>query len=104
MNFRIDIYHHFPAAGTDAKLDALLAKLTNMETMMPTLDEVLAKVTEESTKIDSLATLTAGLKQQLADALADVNLTPEQQAKVDAIFAGITGNEQKVVDAIDANT
>jgi len=29
---------------------------------MPTLDEVLAEVTEEGTKLDSLATFIAGLK------------------------------------------
>ena len=71
---------------------------------MHTLDELIAAVTEESTQIDSLVTLTAGLKQMLADALADVNLTPEQQAKVDAVFASVADKTAEVVEAINANT
>jgi hypothetical protein len=68
-----------------------------------TLDEVLADVTEESTVIDSLATLTAGIKTQLDAALKGA-LTLEQQAKVDAIFAAVEANKKKVADAITANT
>ena len=67
-----------------------------------TLDDILNDVGDESTKIDSLGTFVAGLKQQLADALAGV-LTPAQQAKVDAIFAAVETNKAKVVAAMDQN-
>ena len=70
---------------------------------MITLDDVLNDVTDETTKIDSLGTFVAGLKQQVADALAGV-LTPAQQTKVDAIFAAVETNKAKVVAAMDANT
>lgn len=106
---RIDHYHHIvQSADTErfqrlviGKLDSILTKL---EVMMPTLDEVLADVQAESTQIDSLATLTAGIKQQLIDALAGTVLPPEVQAKVDAVWAGVEANKAKVVDAINANT
>ena len=72
--------------------------------IMASLDQVLTDVQDESTQIDALSTLTAGLKQQLADALAGVNLPPDVQAKVDAVFAGVEANKAKVVAAINANT
>lgn len=74
------------------------------ERMAKTLDEVLAAVTPLSTKIDSLITLTNGIEQQLKDALAGTVLSPDTQAKVDAVFDQITSNATKVQAAIDANT
>lgn len=74
-----------------------------MEKIMATLDEILADVTDEGTKIDSLGTLIAGLKQQIADALAGTTLPPAVQAKVDAVFAGVQANKGKVQAALDAN-
>lgn len=70
---------------------------------MSTLDEVLADVTEEGTKLDSLSTFIAGLKQQIADALSGATLPPAVQAKVDAVFAGVESNKAKVQAALDAN-
>lgn len=72
--------------------------------MAHTLDETLAAVTAESAKDDSIIALLAGLKQQLADALANANLSPENQAKVDAIFDQATANAAKIDTAITANT
>lgn len=74
-----------------------------MEKMMDTLDNILADVTEESTKLDSLSAFIAGLKQQIADALAGTTLPPAVQAKVDAVFAGVEANKAKVQTALDAN-
>lgn len=75
--------------------------LDRMENLMATLDEVLADVTEEGTKIDSVMTLIDGLKKQIDD--LNLNLSPEEQAKVDAIFAGVEANKGKVQAALDAN-
>lgn len=92
---------------TEVLLRVLLHKmdlvLQNQERIMATLDEVLASVADESTKIDSLSTFIAGLKQQIADALAGVTLPPAVQAKVDAVFEGVEANKAKVVTAMDAN-
>ncbi len=78
--------------------------LKGQEKIMATLQQVLDAVTAEKTAIDSLAALTAGLKQQLADALSGVTLPAEVQAKVDAVFAGVESNKQEVLDALAANT
>lgn len=77
---------------------------TKIENMAQTLDEVLQAVTDESTVDDSIIALLNGISQQLKDALAGATLSPESQAKVDAIFAGINQNKQKVADAVTANT
>lgn len=71
--------------------------------IMATLDETLAEVTAERTQIDSLSTLTSGIKKQLDDILAG-QLPADVQAKVDALFRGVEANKQAVVDAINANT
>ena len=98
---RLDIYHHIIASPEVLfRLDLIIA---NQETIMATLDEVLADVAAESTAIDSLAALTAGLKRQVADALANTTLPPDVQAKIDAVFTGLEQNKQKVMDAITAN-
>lgn len=79
--------------------------LHRMEKMMTTLDEVLADVADEGTKIDSLGAFIAGLKQQLTDALAGATLPPAVQEKIDAVFAGVESNKGKidVLKALDAN-
>ncbi len=69
-----------------------------------TLEDLLQKVTDQETKVDSIITLVGGLKEQLAEALADVSLTPEQQEKVNAIFAQLEENSGKLDEAIAANT
>lgn len=70
---------------------------------MATLDEVLADVAEESTKIDGLITLLQGIKQELDNILAG-QLPPEVQAKVDSLFAAVEADKAKVQSAIDTNT
>jgi len=77
--------------------------LRNQEKIMANLDQVLADVAEESTKLDSLAAFIAGLKQQIADALSGATRPPAVQAKVDAVFAGVEANKAKVQEALDAN-
>ncbi len=89
--------HIFVHNESDPRLDRILKLL---EQIMATLDDTLALVTKESTDLDSVKALLAGLKQQLADALAGVTLPPAMQAKVDAIFAVDQTNAQKIADAL----
>lgn len=84
-----------------AQLAAINAKL---EKIMHTLDETLAAVTAESTTIDGLVTLFNSVEQQLKDALAGTTLPPATQAKVDAIFDGLTNNAAKAQAAIVSGT
>ncbi len=72
--------------------------------MAISLDDVLVKVTAETTDLGSIKELILGLKQQLADALAGTTLPPAVQAKVDAIFNQAEINRQKIADALNATT
>lgn len=102
----IHIHHH-----GDPELASLLRQLcckldtviTHQERIMATLDETLAAVTAEGTKVDSIIALLTGIKAQL-DAVLAGGLTPDVQAKVDAIFAQATTNAAKIDAAITANT
>ncbi len=89
------------------KLDCALTSLQTLtekvNKMATTLDELVVDVATESTLIDSLITLTTGIKAQLDAALAGV-LTPAQQAKVDAIFAAVEQKKADIAAAILANT
>lgn len=70
---------------------------------MATLDDLVAAATAEDTKIDSLIALTAQLKAKVDEIVAGA-LTPDQQAKIDAAFAAISDNPDRIQAAIDANT
>jgi altronate dehydratase len=78
--------------------------LETVEKIMATLDQVLQDVTDESTQIDGLSTLIAGLKQQVSDALSGANLPPATQAKVDQIFAAAESNKSKIATALNTGT
>lgn len=90
----INIYVTYYFNSTTFKKEKIMAK---------TLEEVLADVKSEATVDDSLIALTSGLKAQL-DAVLAGNLTPDQQAEVDAIFDAAESNKAKVADAVTANT
>jgi hypothetical protein len=104
---RIDCYVHLDHWPSDNRLDEILTIIKRLETatgvIMANLDDILAKVAQETTDIGSLKVFIAGLKQQIADALAGVTLPPAVQAKVDAVFSGVTANDQAVIDAMAAN-
>jgi hypothetical protein len=91
----------------EAKLDHivnLLHFLIRKEiSIMATLQETLDKVTEQTTVVDGLSALTYQIKAML-DAALSKELTPEQQAKVDAIFAGLQANNDKAAKALLDNT
>lgn len=106
----MDIHVYFHGSGDEIPpwaaglIGQMNLMLKNQEKIMATLDEVLADVTAETTKIDSLSVLFAGLEQQLKDALAGTTLSPATQAKVDAVFAAAETNKGKIDAAIAANT
>ncbi len=72
--------------------------------IMNTLDQVLQDVNDEATVIDSVVTLVASLQKQVADALANTNLPPDVQAKIDQVFAQVEANKAKLATAVVANT
>lgn len=88
----------------DVCADKKLCQLIEItEQIMATLDQVLQKVTDQDTALDSVRELIVGLRQQLKDALANANLSPENQAKVDAIFAAAEKNSAEIVEALAEN-
>jgi hypothetical protein len=94
MRIHVHLYHH---------QDDILDFLRGMEKrIMASLDETLAAVTAEKTAVDSIVALLAGIKAQLAVALANATLSPADQAKVDAIFAAATANASEITAAIAA--
>jgi predicted butyrate kinase (DUF1464 family) len=90
------------------QLEKIAEGLTRIEKMgeqiMATLDELLANVTAQTTRIDSLNTLMDGIRQQLADALSGMVIAPEVQRKIDAVFAAAQTNAAKIEEAIAENT
>ena len=100
----VHIFLHVDSTASDGTVRQLLTQLiAGQEKIMASLDETLAAVQAESTVDDSIIALLTGIKAQLDAALAG-GLTPEAQAKVDAIFAAAQANSQKVSDAVTANT
>ncbi len=89
----------------ESDIQALKNRVNTLEVkvneMSKSLDDVISEVALEKTAIDSLVTLVAGLKQQLADALAGVVLSPATQAKIDEVFANVEANKQEIVDALN---
>lgn len=83
----------------DVIIKLLLKIIRKEENIMATLDEVLAAVTEERTVVDGVSALLDQLKLMLDEALAR-ELTPAQQAKVDAIFAAAQGNKTELATAL----
>lgn len=91
----------FPIGNDDSRILRRLIQLIT-EKIMPTLDETLAKVTEQGDRLDSLLAFVSGLKKQLEEALAG-QMTPEMQAKIDAIFTEAEENRAKIDEALNVN-
>jgi hypothetical protein len=71
--------------------------------IMSTLDDDLAAVEAQSTRLDSINALIVSVKQQLADALSGTTLPPGVQAKVDAVFNALHANDAKIDTALNTN-
>lgn len=67
---------------------------------MTTLTDILNVVETSNTRTESLISLVAGLRSQVA---AIPNLTLEQQGQIEAVFAAVTAESDRVQAALDAN-
>lgn len=71
---------------------------------MATMDDVLQRVYDQRGQIDSLATLTKGIKTRLEQALAIAgSISPAQQAQIDKVFGELDANTAAITKAINAN-
>jgi len=73
---------------------------SNTEKLMSSLDDDLALIQSQGTQIAGVNTLITTLNQRVADALSGVTLPPAVQAKVDAVFTGLTDNSAALATAL----
>jgi hypothetical protein len=95
---RLEVFHHVVLDDSENPLIKLI--LSKLETVMALLDDVLAKVTAETTVVDSVVTLLTELKTKLDAAIA----TGADPAKLQAISDAIGSNTQKLADGVTTNT
>ena len=70
---------------------------------MATIDQVLADVTDEGSRLDSISMLISGLQQQLKDALSGLIIPADVQTKIDAVFTQAEANKAKIDAALNTN-
>lgn len=93
------------------KFDAILLllqesrkrEIRDMADVKAQVAAILAGVTEETTLIGGIGKVIDGLKQQVADALANMNIPPDVQANLDAIFSTEEANKAALAAALAAN-
>ncbi len=68
---------------------------------MATLDQIKADVEAQTTLIQGVSTLIQGLRDQVSNL---PNLSAEQQAEIDSIFATAEANNAALTSALQANT
>lgn len=71
---------------------------------MANIDDLITAVAAEKTADDSLIALVNSLEAQVAAALGTTVISPADQIKLDAVFAGATDNAAEVNAALAANT
>jgi chromosome segregation ATPase len=103
-DFDVDVHVHLGSRDEVRRIEDALATLVQLlEKMMATFDQVLAEVTDEDTRLDSLDTLIQGLKKQINDALTSSALSSETQTKLDAVWGALQNNKAKIDAALNAN-
>ncbi len=85
--------------------------LNRGKSIMATLDQLVTDAATNKTKTDQVLTLLGTIKaqnvdiqKQLAEALANEKLTPDQQAKIDAVAASIEATNAGIDAALAAPT
>jgi hypothetical protein len=97
-----DPWAHAPPWAVELR-EMVRLVLNKENIIMSNLDDDLAEVTAQGTRLDSINTLIVTLNQRIADALSGTTLPPAVQAKVDAVFAGLQANGAKIDTALNAN-
>lgn len=90
--------------GMDCAVQDILDFLHKMERRMnERLEALLGAVEAQQTKIDSLITLTDGLRKQVLDAMGET-ITPSQKMRIDQVFDAVSANSSDIDAALKANT
>jgi chromosome segregation ATPase len=84
-------------APIQQQVEELVAQMSEFRAR---LDQIVATVNKQSSQLASLNTFIEGLQE----AIRLQGLSPEDQAKIDAIFAQLQANDQRIADAFTENT
>src|SRR4029450_11366032 len=95
---RLDVFHHVVLGDSENPLIRLI--LSKLETVMATLDDVVAKVQALTTVDDSVVALLTDLKAKL-DAAISAGADP---AKLQALSDALGAQTQRLSDAVTTNT
>ena len=86
------------------QVDKIISLLTQAiqkdNRIMATMDEILAKVAQETTDIGSMRVFVQGLEDQIK---AIPGMTPTMQAQIDSVFTSVDSNDKAIVDAMKVN-
>ena len=83
-----------------AELEQIRLSQTNLkESIMISLDQIIEKVQEQRTTVDSVAAFITGLEQRLGEALQGAD--PATQEKLQTVMDELTTQKQALADAID---
>lgn len=85
----------------DAKQESLMTRSDDIKAKLVAIQD---DVTAEKTQIASLSAFIAGLKQQLADALAAAGASQDILDTASAVFDGVEANKADLAAAFNANT
>lgn len=100
----LHIFLHVDNPMLTQQLEVIQTKLNKLiqgeDKIMATVDDLVTAVGNESTVDDSIIALLAQIKAMLDAG----GLSADAQAKVDAVFAQMQSNIQKVTAAVTANT
>jgi hypothetical protein len=107
MSLRLDVYLHVINSG-EVKLDAVLAKLTQLEAkMVQELDDLIAQVTRNTEVEQSALVLIqgfAGRLQAAIDAALAAGATPAMLASLTEEVKRLTATAEPLAAAVAANT
>jgi hypothetical protein len=106
---KIDVYHHHHGLGLLEAFDRMLRALLTLDgkvtRLMATIDEVLAEITSQTSKIEGIDALLDGLRAQVQELLDQQgNIPPALQEKIDAVFDTAKANTAAIDAAIAENT
>lgn len=77
-----------------------LSANTRLESIMATLDDILANARAMDTRLDSVRELISSLQQEINDVLSGAKLPKAVQEKIDAIFEQMQKNNLEVTQAL----
>ena len=87
------------------RIEERIRRITEfLEKIMAKIDDLVTVVTAAKAGVDAIVALVNTLESQVAGALANDNITPATQAKIDAVFQAATDQAAEINTALAAGT